>query len=412
MGTTRDLVIVGGGIIGMAVAYQVARRSSMSVTVVERGSGLGEGSTGSSSAVTRQRYTHPEMVRIARGGNEVFRDWAAFTGLASPRGRNHPIGVVWITGERMPDVEADVARLRAEGVDAECLTADGLVSRFPGLSACVEPFDPATDVDHECRAGEAFLVENDAGFFDATGALEDLAEAARREGVDIMLRTTVVDVTGDERRVTGVELDGGRRIDAGMVLNAAGPWCNQVNRMAGLDLSWDLVPTRVEVLYRDLPLNVPRPVPVVGDLTSGVYFRPEASDEQLILGSTREEDEQEEADPDDYVRQARRAFLDEKVHALHHRLVDLPHRGTLGGMAGLYTVNRQDVHPIVGPTPIEGYAVCNGFSGHGFKESPMVSAMVARWITGESASFDVDVPIEFFSIDRDPIAGTGMNVLA
>jgi glycine/D-amino acid oxidase-like deaminating enzyme len=409
---THDLVIIGGGIMGMSTAFQVAQRSSQRVVVLDKGAGLGDGSTGSSSAVTRQRYSQAENIRISRGGNAAFAAWSAFTGLAEPRGSYHPIGVVWITGEDRTATEADAGRLRAEGVDAVVLSSDELRARFPAMSTCDQPFDLSGDVEHECRDGEAFLVENDAGFADATGMLEDLAEAARREGVDIRMRSEVTDVLILGGRAVGVKLGDGTELSAGVVLNAAGPWCNRINAMAGLELTWDLVPTRVAVLYRDLPADVPRPIPVVGDITSGVYFRPEAGDQQILLGSTREEDELEEADPDDYSRAAERAFLDEKIHALHHRIPGLPHRGTVGGMAGLYTVNRQDVHPIVGPTAIDGFVVCNGFSGHGFKESPMVGSMLAQWLTGERTAWDTDVPLSFFSVDRDPIAGTGMNVLA
>ena len=72
MRNTTDVAIVGGGILGMSIAFQVAKRSNLTVTVLEKGVGLGEGSTGGSSSITRQRYSRTEMVRIARGGNEVF----------------------------------------------------------------------------------------------------------------------------------------------------------------------------------------------------------------------------------------------------------------------------------------------------------------------------------------------------
>lgn len=78
----------------------------------------------------------------------------------------------------------------------------------------------------------------------------------------------------------------------------------------------------------------------------------------------------------------------------------------------MYTVNRQDVLPIVGPTSIEGFAVVNGFSGHGFKESQTIASMMAQWITRERAVFDTDVPMSFFSIDREPIETEDHNVLA
>ena len=88
------------------------------------------------------------------------------------------------------------------------------------------------------------------------------------------------------------------------------------------------------------------------------------------------EDEEEVVDPDDYRRNADAAFRDTKIHGLHHRLPELPHRGGLSGIAGLYTINRQDVHPVLGPTELKG--VANGFSGHGFKLAPMIGSMIAK----------------------------------
>ena len=137
--------------------------------------------------------------------------------------------------------------------------------------------------------------------------------------------------------------------------------------------------------------------------SSGIYFRPESAGQQILVGSLLEEDEQEVVDPDSYSAIADRSFVDLKIHLLHHRIPSLPHRGSVSGMAALYTINRQDVHPIIGPTAIEGFAVANGFSGHGFKESQMVGSMMAQWLTGERADWDTDVPMSFFSVDREPI---------
>lgn len=409
---TADVVIIGGGIMGMSIAYQVARRSSLSVVVLEKGAGLGEGSTGGSSAITRQRYTKAESVRIARDGNVVWRNWTEYTGLPDPVGRFHDIGVLWMMNESVAEVAADRDRLRAEGVDAVMVDAAELKNLYPGLSACMVRFDLTGDVEHECADGDAFLIERDTGFFDATGALLDVATAAAGAGVDIRMRSEVVDVNVEGARARGVNLADGSSIDAGLVINAAGPWCNRINAMAGLDLDWSLVPTRIQVLYRALPAEVPRPIPVVGDAAGGVYFRPEAGGGQIILGSILEEDEIETADPDSYNVSADRSFIDLKIHALHHRIPSLTYVGVPGGMASLYTVNRQDVLPIVGPTSIDGFAVVNGFSGHGFKESQMIGSMMAQWITGERADFDTDVPISFFAVDRDPVDIGDHTVLA
>ncbi len=126
----------------------------------------------------------------------------------------------------------------------------------------------------------------------------------------------------------------------------------------------------------------------------------------------REEDEQEAVDPDDFVRNVDASFRDRLIHALHHRIPALEHRGGLTGVAGLYTVNRDDVHPVIGPTELEGFIVATGFSGHGFKEAPAAGALVARLVTGSTDEFDTDAPLEFFSIGRDPIHLDDKAVLA
>lgn len=406
------MVIVGGGIMGMSLAHQIRRRSNLSVVVLEKGIGLGEGSTGGSSAITRQRYSRVENIRIARDGNRIWRNWSEYTGLPDPVGRFHEIGVLWMMDDDPAAVERDCARLAAEGVDAVVIDADGVRERFPALSACMEPFDLTGEVEHVCRDGSAFLLERDAGYFDPTGALLDVRNAAVAGGADVRMRAEVVELRSGRGTFTGVRLADGSEISAGLVVNAAGPWCNRINAMAGVEHRWELVPTRIQVIYRDLPPEVPRPLPVVGDASGGSYFRPEAGDGQIILGSILEEDEREEADPDDYNNAADRSWIDFKIHALHHRIPSLPYTGVPGGMASLYTVNRIDVLPVVGPTHVEGFALMNGFSGHGFKESQIVTSMMAQWITGERAAFDTDVPMEFLSIDRDPIAMGDLNVLA
>jgi glycine/D-amino acid oxidase-like deaminating enzyme len=409
---TADIAIVGGGIMGLSIAYQVARRSSKRVIVLEKGAGLGEGSTGGSAAITRQRYSRPEQIRLARDGNAVFRNWAEYTGLASPLAEYHQSGVLWMLCETRESAERDRDRMRAEGVDAIVIGAEEVRERFPALSACQEPFDLTGSVEHVHRDGDAFLLELDSGYFDATAALEDVAAAARREGAEVRMQSRVTGVAHERGRVAGIGLADGSVIDAGMVVNAAGPWCNEVNAMAGLDLEWDLIPTRVQVVYRDLPEEVPRPLPVVGDGSTGIYLRPESAGQQILMGSILEEDEQEAADPETYSRVADRDFVDLKIHALHHRIPSLPYRGKVGGMAGMYTINLQDVHPVIGPTSLKGFAVANGFSGHGFKESQMVGSMMARWLTGETSTFDTEVPMEFFSFDRDPIELDEKTVLA
>ena len=75
-------------------------------------------------------------------------------------------------------------------------------------------------------------------------------------------------------------------------------------------------------------------------------------------------------------------------------------------------MNADDVHPVIGPTAVEGFVVANGFSGHGFKEAPAVGSMIAQWLTGITLADDTDADMGFFAVDRDPIAMDQKVVLA
>ena len=148
-------------------------------------------------------------------------------------------------------------------------------------------------------------------------------------------------------------------------------------------------------------------------MTNGIYFRLQNRGQQLVVGSVLEEDEREEvANPDEFSRFADDSFIQTKLHALHHRFPTLPYRGAVRSYCGLYTVNLQDVHPIVGETEVPGFIAANGLSGHGFKLAPAIGSLVAQLLTGVTADFDTQVPIDFFSLRRQPIDPDSKSVLA
>merc|ERR1711988_532309 len=97
-------------------------------------------------------------------------------------------------------------------------------------------------------------------------------------------------------------------------------------------------------------------------------------------------------------------FKQDYLNCLFHRLPSLPREGQITGYSSMYTVNDDDVHPVIGETEIKGLYVCNGFSGHGFKLAPAVGSMLAQDITGLTLnSFDSDAPKDFFAPFRVPL---------
>ena len=410
MTSTTDVVVIGSGIIGASIAYQLAARG-VSVVALDKAAGPAEGSTGASSSICRCRYTYPEVVRLAFHGQEAYGNWAEFTGLAEPRSDLHRVGVLWMMGESKEKVSADTAKLLSQGVAAENLDASDVVELFPALNTCVAPIDWSGETEHVCTPGEAFLYEPRGGYADPVSANQDLIEAIRARGSEVRLGSQVVGFSRSGDRINGVTVADGETISADLVINAAGPWCNALNELAGADIRWNLTPTRIQTVYREWPDDLGS-LPVGADAT-GIYFRPESAGQQILVGSTTAEDEEELVDdPDNYKQVPDAEFTQMKLAAFHHRIPNLEARGTPSGVAGLYTVNREDSHPIVGPTGVDGFWVANGFSGHGFKLAPAVGSMVAQAYTKTSTAFDTDVPMEFFSADRSPIELDVKSVLA
>jgi glycine/D-amino acid oxidase-like deaminating enzyme len=408
-----DVVIVGAGIIGLSIAWELARRSDLAIAVLEKGAATGEGSTGASSAICRYRYSMDEMVQLARDGIGAYRDWQAYTGLSEPQATFQNDSVLWMPGSDTQWADREHKRMQRLGVATAVLNDDELKERFPALSPCTIAPDTETGEAHECRGGGRHLLELDGGWMDPMAAAQDLVAACRSKGVDVLFRSQVTAVEMEGGRVSGIRLVGGESVATPMLINAAGPWCRELYEAAGLKLRWDLKPTRIQVLYRDRPPELPGDIPVTADFEGGIYFRTQNRGQQLIVGSVLEEDEREVVtNPDEFDRDADEDFRLVKLHILHHRLPGLASHGKVMGYCGLYTMNRDDVHPVVGATDVEGFWVANGFSGHGFKLAPAIGSMVAAALTGDRLASDTAVPIAFFAVDREPIQLESKNVLA
>lgn len=408
-----DLIIVGAGIIGLSIAWQVARRSALKVAVLDKGTGVGEGSTGASSAVCRFRYSLDETVALARDGIGAYQHWREFTGLQQPRAAFNREGVLWLPGDDRHWADQQHRRMAALGINTEVLDARDMRERFPAVNPCSLAPDLEAGEAHECDDSVRAFLEVDGGYMDPVSAAQDLVEACRGADVDVRFQCPVREVLLAGGRVSGVVLGNGERLAAPLMVNAAGPWCRHLYEAAGIGVGWDLKPVRIQMLHRDRPAALAGHIPVMVDMAGGIYLRTQNRGQQLIVGSVLEEDEREVvADPDDFLRVPDAQFEQEKLHLLHHRLPDLPYRGQLTGYCGLYTVNRDDMHPILGPTRLDGFWVANGFSGHGFKLAPAIGSLLAQALTGKRSDFDTAVPLSFLSIDRDPIGLDSKSVLA
>ena len=232
MKETADVVVIGAGIIGLSVAYQLARRSQLKIIVLEKSTNPAEGSTGASSSILRHRYSFDKMVQLAQDGIVCYRHWPRFTGLARPRGEFQRTGVLWMPGQDTSWADNEQQRLSSLGIATSVLDDIELTDRFPSFNTCIFTPDTVAGETHHCGGGGRHLLEIDAGYFDPVAAVEDLLEAGRRERVEVRFGVKVAKVLTGNHKVTGIATDAGVELASQWVVNAAGPWCNHDGKNA------------------------------------------------------------------------------------------------------------------------------------------------------------------------------------
>lgn len=361
-----DVVVVGGGIVGLASAYYLTERGA-DVTVYERKT-VGSGSTERSAGGIRTQFSTPVNVDLSLASMAV---WEAFeTTFGEDIAHRRPGYLFCARTEATADeLHEAVAVQRERGVPSERLTPEEAREHCPGLR------------------GEAFVSATYSltdGFADPHLALQGFARAATDAGVTVRSNTPVTAVRREDGQVVGVEA-AGERIESEFVVNATGPWAARVAAMAGVDLP--VTPSRRQVLVVEPETPVPETVPLTIDLDTGAYFRPEREEVALVGGHFAEDDTAE--DPNAYTR----SFdLDWAAEALE-RAADCatyfgPESRVKRGWAGLYAVT-PDHHPIIEET-IPGFINAVGFSGHGFQHAPATGRVVAELVFDGAASL-VDV---------------------
>ena len=360
MSRTAGVVIVGGGVTGTSIAFHLAGLGVRDVLLLERNA-LASGGTGHSVGIVRQLYPTPETTRMVVRSLEIFRRFGeAVGGDAGYVACGCLIGV----GPAMrATLEASIARQRTLGVRAEVLA--------PSDVARVEPrIDPA--------GLGAVLWEPDSGYGDPTGVTRGFAEGARRRGVTIEQGVGVTAILRRGDRVRGVMTTGGETVDTPVVVNCCGLWSPALARLAGLELPIVVGRHPVFVVERDAAFGPPHRVYL--DLAGGAYARPETGG-LTLTGSLTDDEAKHPMDPALLGAEVGHAEAEdalERTARAMPRLADARYRR---GWAGAFDIT-PDWMPILDETPLAGFWVAAGMSGHGFKLSPAVGEMMAALITG------------------------------
>ncbi|HEY52781.1 MAG TPA: FAD-binding oxidoreductase [Caldilineae bacterium] len=378
------VIIVGGGIIGVATAYFLGR-SGHQVVLLEREKTLGELTTAASMQAVRAQFSDPANIAFMQESLSFYEQFEERLDLPGHDIGFHQQGYLFVTSE---ETEVELLRERValqhrHGLtDVEFLAGRELRERFPYLAG-------------EALAG-TFRARD--GWLSAHEALLGFRQAARRYDVTFQLRTMVERVLRQGDRIIGVATSAGN-LHADHVVLTAGPFTAGLAQTADVTLPLD--PMRRHRLVIGEHALIPGWAPMTIDHDTGAHWRPEGPGAALAWA------EPEEPSPPAMHISPDPAFpfrVLEGVYRLNPFWLDVAEtlpRSQVFLDAGQYTVS-PDHNPLIGPVPeVEGLWVSSGFSGHGVMATPAAARLLAELIDGAQS-----LSTNPFALDR-PTLSTG-----
>ena len=366
MTVKAEAVIIGGGVVGTSILYNLASRGVKAPVLLERDT-LGSGSTGRSSGAVRMHYSTTVNAYLAWQSFKVFQDFDEIVG-GGDVGFVKTGYMVFVPEDAVSGLEHNIAIQQAVGIDTRIISWEEAHELAPMF---------------QFNDGEAFAWEPESGHADPSGTALAYATRARELGAEVVLESAALDVDVSGGKVVAVTT-ATERYETDIAVVATGPWSSRFMSRLGFDLP--LEATRHEVFLLRRPMDKLAFHPGGADMANLTYFRPEGSDLTLV-GNGNAEDI---ADPDDYNPRHNTDHLQDVWLRLARRLPEIADAELYTGYAGLYT-STPDLHPVVDRVDgIDGLYICTGYSGHGFKLAPAVGIVMAELILdGEARSVDI-----------------------
>ncbi len=345
-----DVAVIGGGVVGLSVAYNLAKMGMEKVVVLEKRY-LGAGSSGRCAGGIREQFSTEPMIKLARKSLDMYEklsDELNFNILFRQGGYLF----LAYNEDDMRDIRDNVKLQNSLGVGSRIITPDEAKEIFPELNT-----DGMVGGAFNRRDGVAFPFPVVWGY----------ARAGERLGVEIRKFAEVKEIVTENGSVKGVTT-GEEKIECDFVVNAAGGWSKNIYEMAGLK-SFN-IPVKHEILATE-PLK-PFLEPMVVNISAGLYFNQSMRGEIIGGIGIHKEASTDMSSSFEFMKK----FAKEIVR-LVPRVKGVK---VLRQWAGLYDMT-PDAQPVLGETEIEGFVQANGFSGHGFMLAPVVGELIAKLIT-------------------------------
>lgn len=363
MNNTADIIIIGGGVQGASLAFHLAQRGVRSVLLEKKF--IAAGATGRSSGLVRMHYDAEVDSRLAWTSFQYFRNWKEMVGGDSGFTRTGFIQIV--AAENTEKLKFNLAVQQRIGIPTFLITAEDVKRLAPSF---------ATD-DFEVAA-----YEPESGYAMPSDTANSLMNAARAGGARLVQDCAVTDIKVNGGKVTSVDTTQGEFF-APIVVNAAGAWAAQINRLVGLDLEYNT--WKHDTMFVVRPQTIRASHPTVIDFPKNLYFRPEGNLTLIGLEDGNPFGESPDLDTD----HAAEGFTERAIERICQRVPEMAQGGLHSAHSGFDGIT-PDQHAILGAAGPDGFYLDCGHSGMGFKTAPAVGLCMSELIL-DGASKTVDI---------------------
>ena len=391
MNRTADAIIVGAGVIGSAVAFELAKRGYKTLNI-DKLPTSGYGSTSNSCAIVRAHYSTWDGVAMAYEGFFYWDDWDDYIGVKDDRGmiKYMKTGSILFKLEGEDHSSKCLKLFKEIGVEHEIWDLEKLKEMIPIYSH--DQYDGTTRPDEDDhfwdKTGkkiEGAVYTPGSGYVsDPQLTSHNLQVAAEANGGEFLFNSEITEIRQQNGRVEGVTLKSGEQIDSPILVNVAGPHSFVINRMADVEKEMNI---KTRALRHEVH-HVPSPEGYdfekdgfhTSDGDNSIYFRPETGN-TILIGSEDPLCDPKEwiTDPDNYNQQVTESQWKAQVYRCARRIPQLKIPSRTSGVVDLYDVS-DDWLPIYDKSALKGFYMAIGSSGNQFKNAPVAGHCMAELI--------------------------------
>ena len=401
MDKKADAVIIGAGVIGSSVAFELAKRGYKTLNI-DKLPTSGYGSTSNSCAIVRAHYSTWDGVAMAYEGFFYWDDWKNYLGVEDERGmiKYMKTGSIMFKLQGEDHSKKSLKFFEEIGVEHEIWDLEKLKERMPIYShdqfdGTTRPDDDEHFFDKTGKKIEGAIFTPGSGYVsDPQLSSHNLQVAAEANGGEFLFNNEIKGIRQEDGKVLGVSLKTGEQIDAPIVVNVAGPHSFVINRMAGVEEEMNI---KTKALRHEVH-HVPSPEGFdfekdgfhTSDGDNYIYFRPETGN-TILIGSEDPLCDPKEwiEDPDNYNNQVTGSQWRAQVYRCARRIPDLKIPSRTSGVVDLYDVS-DDWIPIYDKSALRGFYMAIGSSGNQFKNAPVAGHCMAELIDACEKGHDHD----------------------